>query len=106
MGQSEFKFDVGKWVYVNLIVISIFSILLFVSAIGLLGSPEAPFRWFGTIVSLVGSLGMIYLGARSMLQTLEVRSHVELFCSGGFVDMIAITEAYTKRLHEVDTKYV
>jgi hypothetical protein len=106
VGQSEFSFDTGRWVYVNLIIISVFSILLLISAIGLIAYPEAPFRWFGTIISLVGSLGMIYLGARSMLQTLDVRSHIELYCHGGFVDMTDIVESYTVRLHEVERQYV
>ena len=41
-----------------------------------------------------------------MAQTLEVREHIELFCSGGFPQMTRVTESYAVRLLEAERKYV
>ena len=41
-----------------------------------------------------------------MVQTLDVREHMELFCSGGFPIMTRVTEHYVGRLHEVESRYV
>jgi hypothetical protein len=92
--------------FAGLIFVGCTSVLLLISSVALINTPEAPFRWFGTIVSFASSMALMTAGAGSIYQTIFLSRDLDIYCQGGFPNMANMALTYLDEIHKIEHYYV
>ena len=66
IGASSYGFDAGQFVWGSLIAVGIVSLLLCGSGLRMINHPENLLRYFGSLMSLIFSLGLLTGGISAL----------------------------------------